>query len=134
MAGCEEKADGLFSASGSQGEIGLGDSGDLRSERFGRKRKNKPAQVVNSKIGIDAERIRSSISKLTSNSVDELEKLISKLQELQELLKSETSRVQGEIGSVLDGVGIIIEALAPWKNDGAISTRTNGRDKLKHWP
>jgi len=94
----------------------------------------KPAQVVNSKIGIDAERIRSSISKLTSNSVDELEKLISKLQELQELLKSETSRVQGEIGSVLDGVGIIIEALAPWKNDGATSTRTNGRDKLKHWP
>jgi uncharacterized protein YfcZ (UPF0381/DUF406 family) len=98
------------------------------------KEKNKPAQVVNSKIGIDAERIRSSISKLTSNSVDELEKLISKLQELQELLKSETSRVQSEIGSVLDGVGIIIEALAPWKNDGATSTRTNGRDKLKHWP
>ena len=94
----------------------------------------KTAQVVNSKIGTDAERIRSSISKLTSNSVDELEKLISKLQELQEFLKSETSRVQGEIGSVLDGVGIIIEALAPWKNDGAPSTRTNGRDKLKRWP
>jgi hypothetical protein len=42
--------------------------------------KNKPAQILNSKIGTDAERIRSSISKLTSNSVDELEKLISKLQ------------------------------------------------------
>ena len=94
----------------------------------------KPAQVVNSKIGTDAERIRSSISKLTSNSVNELEKLISKLQELQEFLKSETSRVQGEIGSVLDGVGIIIEALAPWKTDGDASTRTNGRDKLKRWP
>ena len=98
------------------------------------KEKSKPAQVVNSKIGTDAERIRSSISKLTSNSVDELEKLISKLQELQEFLKSETSRVQGEIGSVLDGVGIIIEALAPWKTDGAASTRTTGRDKLKRWP
>ena len=74
-------------------------------------------------------------SKLTSNSVDELEKLISKLQELQEFLKSETSRVQGEIGSVLDGVGIIIEALTPWKNEAAAaSTRTNGRDKLKRWP
>jgi DNA integrity scanning protein DisA with diadenylate cyclase activity len=94
----------------------------------------KTAQVVNSKIGTDAERIRSSISKLTSNSVDELEKLISKLQELQEFLKSETSRVQGEIGNVLDGVGIIIEALAPWKTDGAASTRTTGRDKLKRWP
>jgi hypothetical protein len=92
---------------------------------------NKPAQILNYKIGTDAERIRSSISKLTSNSVDELEKLISKLQELQEFLKSETSRVQGEIGSVLDGVGIIIDALAPWKIDGAASARTNGRDKLK---
>ena len=91
-------------------------------------------EKLNSKVGIDAERLRSSISKLTSNSVDELEKLISKLQELQEFLKFETSRVQGEIGSVLDGVGIIIEALAPWKNDGAPSTRTNGRDKLKRWP
>ena len=95
--------------------------------------KNKPAQILNSKIGTDAERIQSSISKLTSNSVDELEKLISKLQELQEFLKSETSRVQGEIGSILDGVGIIIDALAPWKIDGAASARTNGRDKLKRW-
>src|SRR6516225_7381704 len=93
----------------------------------------KPAQVVNSKIGTDAERIRSSISKLTSNSVDELEKLISKLQELQEFLKSETSRVQSEIGNVMDGVEIIIEALA-WKPDGAANTRPNGRDKLKRWP
>ena len=98
------------------------------------KEKNKTAQVVNSKIGIDAERIRSSISKLTSNSVGELEKLISKLQELQEFLKSETSRVQSEIGSVLDGVGIIIDALAPWKTDGAADTGTNGRDKIKRWP
>ena len=96
----------------------------------------KPAQVVNSKTGTEAEQIRSSISKLTSNSVHELEKLISKLQELQEFLKSETSRVQGEIGNVLDGVGIIIEALAPWNADGAANARTNGRDrdKLKRWP
>ena len=96
--------------------------------------KNKPAQILNSKIGTDAERIRSSISKLTSNSVDELEKLISKLQELQEFLKSESSRVQSEIGSVLDGVGIIIEAIAPWKTDVSANARTNGRDKLKRWP
>jgi hypothetical protein len=97
----------------------------------------KPTQTAHSKVGIDAERIRTSISRLTSNSIDELEKLISKLQELQEFLKSETGRVQGEIGSVLDGVGIIIEAIAPWKADGVASaqnTRTNGRDKIKRWP
>jgi hypothetical protein len=98
------------------------------------KENTKLNQIANSKIGIDAERIRSSISRLTSNSTDELEKLISKLQELQEFLKSETSRVQGEIGSVLDGLGIIIEAIAPWKTDGAPNARTNGRDKLKRWP
>ena len=91
---------------------------------------------------IDAERLQSSIVRLTSNSTGELEKLISKLQELQEFLKSETSRVQGEIGSALDGVGIIIEALAPWKKAGLATaqnsrtndTPTNGRDKLKRWP
>ena len=91
-------------------------------------------EKLNSKVGVDAEQLRSAISKLTSNSVDELEKLISKLQELQEFLKSETSRVQGEIGNVLDGVGIIIEALGPWKTDGAANTLPNGRDKLKRWP
>jgi hypothetical protein len=90
-------------------------------------------EKMNSKGGIDAERLRSAISKLTSNSVDELEKLTSKLQELQEFLKSETSRVEGEIGNVLDGVGIITEAFA-WKTDGAANTPPNGRDKLKRWP
>jgi hypothetical protein len=98
------------------------------------KETNKPAQIANSKIGIDAERIRSSISRLTSNSTDELQKLVAKLQELQEFLTSETSRVQGEIGSVLDGVGIIIEAIAPWKTDAGANARTNGRGKLKRWP
>ena len=97
----------------------------------------KPAQTAQSKVGIDAERIRSSIARLTSNSTDELEKLIAELKRLQEFLKSETGRVQREIGSVLDGIGIIIEAIAPWKTDGLPSTqntRANGRDKLKRWP
>jgi hypothetical protein len=96
-----------------------------------------PAQAAHSKVGIDAERIRSSIARLTSNSTDELEKLIAELERLQEFLKSETGRVQREIGSVLDGIGIIIEAIAPWKNVGLASAqnaRANGRDKLKRWP
>ena len=97
----------------------------------------KPAQTAHTKVGIDAERIRSSIARLTSNSTDELEKLISELERLQEFLKCETGRVQREIGSVLDGIGIIIEAIAPWKTAGLTSaqnTRANGRDKLKRWP
>jgi len=97
----------------------------------------KPAQTAHSKVGIDAERIRSSIARLTSNSTAELEKLITELEQLQEFLKSETGRVQREIGSVLDGIGIIIEAIAPWKTaelTGAQNAHTNGRDKLKRWP
>ena len=66
-------------------------------------------------IEIDAERIRSSVARLTSNSIDGLEGLASELQELQEFLKSEVERVQGEIESALAGIKIIIETIAPWK-------------------
>jgi light-regulated signal transduction histidine kinase (bacteriophytochrome) len=93
--------------------------------------KSLPAETMN------AERIRSSIVRLTSNSTDELKKLTTELERLQEFLKSETERVQREIEGVLDGIGIIIEAIAPWKTAGLASaqnTPANGRDKLKRWP
>lgn len=63
--------------------------------------------------------------------------LIAELERLQEFLKSETGRVQREIESVLDGIGIIIEAIAPWKTaglTGAPNVHAHGRDKLKRWP
>ena len=96
-----------------------------------------PSAKSDTKVEIDAERIRSSIARLTSNSIDELEKLTSELEELQDFLKSETGRVQREIESVLAGIGIIIETIAPWKTAGAANaqkTRPNGRDKIKRWP
>ena len=67
-------------------------------------------------IETDAERIRSSVARLTSNSIDELEGLTSELQALQEFLRSEVDRVQREIESALDGIKIIIETIAPWKS------------------
>ena len=99
----------------------------------------KSAQTAPAKVGIDAERIRSSIARLTSNSIEELEKLTTELQELQEFLRSETGRVQREIESVLAGIGIIIETIGPWKTaDGPWKTadiaRANGRDRIKRWP
>jgi hypothetical protein len=69
-----------------------------------------------SQIESDAERIRSSVSRLTSSSIDGLEGLTSELQELQGFLKSEVERVQGEIESALAGIKIIIETIAPWKS------------------
>ena len=66
-------------------------------------------------IETEVERIRSSITRLTSNSIDGLEGLTSELQELQRFLNSEVQRVQGEIESALAGIKIIIETIAPWK-------------------
>jgi hypothetical protein len=85
----------------------------------------------------NVERIRSSIARLTSNSMDDLEKLTSELEQFLEFLKSEVGRVQQEIGSALSGIGIIIETIAPWKTTGVTSasdTRLNGREKVKRWP
>jgi len=46
-----------------------------------------------STIGIDAERLRASIAKLTSNSTNELEKLIAKLEALKTMRKPEETAV-----------------------------------------
>ena len=73
------------------------------------------------------ERIRSSIARLTSVSIDGLQGLTSELQELQTFLNSEVSRVQGEIESALSGIKIIMETIAPWKsppNAPELPTRT----------
>jgi hypothetical protein len=72
-------------------------------------------QNAKHKIEMDAERIRSSVARLTSNSIGELEGLASELHKLDEFLKSETGRVQREIQSVLAGIQIIVDAIAPWK-------------------
>ena len=68
-------------------------------------------------IEVDAERIRLSVARLTSNSIDGLDGLSSELQRLQTFLKSEVERVQGEIESALAGIKIIIETIAPWKTN-----------------
>ena len=76
------------------------------------------AQIDNNakqKIEFDADRIRSSIARLTSNSIGELEGLASELQKLDAFLRSETERVQREIENVMAGIKIIIDAIAPWK-------------------
>ena len=97
----------------------------------------KPAQTAHTKMEFDAEGIRSSVARLASNSIDDLEKLTSELEHLQEFLRSETERVQNQIGDILAGIGIIMETIAPWKTTtvaGPQNTHANGRDRLKRWP
>jgi len=78
-------------------------------------------------IETEVERIRSSITQLTSNSIDGLEGLTSELQELQRFLNSEVQRVQGEIDGALAGINIIIETLEPLKSrpDYSLAGRTD---------
>ena len=73
----------------------------------------------------DAERIRSAIARLTSNSIDGLEGLSSELQDLRAFIHSEVQRVESEIDSALAGIKIIIETLEPLKNRPADRTDTH---------
>jgi hypothetical protein len=59
---------------------------------------------------------RSVVARLTSNSTDELHKLVSELQKMQEFLKSEVDNVQRQIDSAVAGINIIVETIGPWKN------------------
>jgi hypothetical protein len=80
-----------------------------------------------------AERIKSSVARLTSSSINELEGLTSELNALQEFLKSETDRVQREVESALAGLRIIIETISPWKSiQASVATpRREGLNGLK---
>src|SRR5207247_11378359 len=66
-------------------------------------------------IETEGERIRSSITQLTSNSIDGLEGLTSELQQLQRFLNSEVAHVQAEIESALAGSKLISEAIGQRK-------------------
>ena len=81
--------------------------------QLGRLPEQKGAQPA--PVETDAERIRSSVARLTATSIDGLEGLSSELQQLQSFLKSEVERVQGDIESALAGIKIIMETIAPWK-------------------
>ncbi len=83
----------------------------------------RPLEVKN-----DAERIRASVARLTATSIEGLEGLVSELQQLQEFLKSEVDRVQGDINNALAGLKIIMETIAPWKSPASpLTPSTNGR-------
>ena len=84
-------------------EIEVGDSTKQESTKL-------PTKVEHS-----AERIRSSVARLTASSINELEGLTSELNALQEFLRSETDRVQREVESALVGLKIIVDTISPWK-------------------
>lgn len=97
----------------------------------------KPVEAAARIVG-DIGRISSSISQLTSSSIEGLEGLTSELQELQKFLKVEVERIQAEIDSALAGIKIIVETIAPFKASHISQTSaTSGRfvrSGLTPWP
>jgi hypothetical protein len=63
--------------------------------------------------------ISATVARLTSNSIDELRKLVSELQKMQEFLKSEVDNVQHQIDCAVAGINIIVETIGPWKSIAA---------------
>jgi hypothetical protein len=71
--------------------------------------------------------ISAAISRLTSNSIDELHKLVSELQKMQDFLKSEVESVQRQIDSAVAGINIIVDTIGPWKSIAGSSGTRNVR-------
>src|SRR5437879_11809577 len=86
------------------------------------KEKSNPAGPLE----ITTERFNSSVARLTSNSMDELHKLASELQNMQEFLKSEVDSVQRQIDSAVAGINIIVETIGPWKSMASSQTLPSG--------
>ena len=82
-------------------------------------------------LEISAERISSSVARLTSNSIDELQGLASELQKMQEFLKSEVDNVQRQIDSALAGIDIIVETISPWKSIAGSQTLPSGTRNVR---
>ena len=64
------------------------------------------------------------VARLTSNSIDELRKLVCELQKMQEFLNSEVNNVQRQIDSAIAGINIIVETIGPWKSIAAGTSGT----------
>ena len=67
--------------------------------------------------------ISAAVARLSSNSIDELHKLVSELQKMQEFLKSEVDNVQRQIDSAVAGINIIVETIVRGKASRAHSAR-----------
>jgi hypothetical protein len=67
-------------------------------------------------LAFSAERFNSSVARLTSNSIGELQGLVSELQKMQQFLTSEVDSVQRQIDSALGGINIIVETIGPFKS------------------
>jgi hypothetical protein len=82
-------------------------------------------------LEISAERISSSVARLTSSSIEDLQGLASELQKMQKFLKSEVDNVQRQIDTALAGINIIVETISPWKSIAGSQTLPSGTRNVR---
>ena len=92
---------------------------------------SKEKSASSSPLEVSAERFNTSVARLTVNSIDELHKLVSELQKMQEFLKSEVDSVQRQIDSAVAGINIIVETIGPWKNMAGSQTPPSGNRHVR---
>ena len=91
------------------------------------KEKSKPS----GQLEFSADRFNSSVARLTSNSIGELQGLVSELQKMQEFLTSEVDSVQRQIDSALGGINIIVETIGPFKSIASSQTLPPGTRNVR---
>lgn len=87
---------------------------------------NKHSSPLPTPLENKAELIKSSVARLSSNSVEELQALVSELQKMQEFLKSEVDRVQIQIDGAMAGINIIVDTIRPWQRIAALQAPPEG--------
>ena len=92
---------------------------------------SKEKSAASSPLEVSAERFNTSVARLTVNSIDELHKLVSELQKMQEFLKSEVDSVQRQIDSAVAGINIIVETIGPWKSITVPQTLPSGNRNVR---
>jgi len=91
----------------------------------------KEKSQLSGQLEFSADRFNSSVARLTSNSIGELQGLVSELQKMQEFLTSEVDSVQRQIDSALGGINVIVETIGPWKTIASSQTLPPGTRNVR---
>ena len=89
------------------------------------------SKLSGQQLEISADRFNSSVARLTSNSIGELQGLVSELQKMQEFLTFEVDSVQRQIDSAVGGINIIVETIGPFKSIAGSQTLPSGTRNVR---
>jgi hypothetical protein len=102
-----------------------------RKNSFARFGLAKEKSQLSGQLEFTADRFNSSVARLTSNSIGELQGLVSELQKMQEFLTTEVASVQRQIDSALGRINIIVETIGPFKSIAGSQTLPPGTRNVR---